>query len=131
MNARTLLLAIPAAALLAGCASTGGSGAATPSDSALASTAQQVAQPAASPTPTGPCTTKACIVADLDQGLVGAIDQGDAAATKVKCKASTVKNEGNGNYDARCTVHYSDHTTATGYGTVDMSQNKVLFSPDY
>lgn len=127
---RTLLLAIPAAVLLAGCASTGSTGAA-PSGSALASAAQQVAQPAPSPTPTGPCTTKACIVADLDQGLVGAIDQGDAAATKVKCKASTVKNEGNGNYDARCTVHYSDHTSATGYGTVDMSESKVLFSPDY
>jgi hypothetical protein len=78
----------------------------------------------------GPCITHACIVRDLDKGLVGAIDQADAVATKIRCKASTVKNEGHGNYDARCTVHYSDQTYATGYGTVDLSQSKVLFTPD-
>jgi hypothetical protein len=128
MNARTLLLAIPAAVLLAGCASTGGTAgtAATTSVGPPVSSAP-AAEPSSSPSD---CTTKACIAEELDQSLVGGIDEGDAVATKVKCSPSTVKDEGNGNWDARCTVWYSDHTSATGYGSVDTEQNKVLFSPD-
>jgi hypothetical protein len=128
MHARTLLLAIPAAALLAGCASAGSTGA-TPSDSALASTAQQVAQPAASPSPTGICTTHACIAGDLDRGLVGGVAVDESVATKVTCsKSSVVFHKAADTYSASCTVDYSDGTHAYGTGNLLVKQQKVTFS---
>ncbi len=84
---------------------------------------------AASSAAAAPCTTNSCIVTELDQSLVGAIAQDESVATKVKCENSTVKNEGNGNYTAWCTVDYSDGTSVEGYGNVDTSQNKVTFQP--
>ena len=67
---------------------------------------------------------------ELDQSLVGGIDQADAVATKVHCYESTVKNQGNGTWTASCTVTYSDGSTADGTGTVDTSQDKVTFEPN-
>jgi len=77
-----------------------------------------------------PCTSHGCIVQELDQSLTGGIDQADAVATKVHCYESTVKNQGNGNWTASCTVTYSDGSTAEGTGTVDTSQGKVAFEPE-
>jgi len=86
---------------------------------------------AAAGTPSSaPCTSHGCIVQELDQSLTGGIDQADAVATKVHCYESTVKNQGNGNWTASCTVTYSDGSTAEGTGTVDTSQGKVAFEPE-
>ena len=113
----------------AAASSSAAAGAAANSAAAAASSAAASAAAAASSAAAAPCTTNSCIVTELDQSLVGAIAQDESVATKVKCESSTVKNEGNGNYTAWCTVDYSDGTSVEGYGNVDTSQNKVTFQP--
>jgi hypothetical protein len=125
---RFAIAAIPLAALLVGCASTGSTGA-TPSDSALASTAQQVAQPVASPTPTGPCLTKTCITEDAEQGLTGLAAKDNSVITKVKCKSSTVKQPINGTYTVHCTAAYSDGDKWGGIASLLIKKEQILWEP--
>jgi hypothetical protein len=53
----------------------------------------------------------------------------DLVSTRAVCQQSTVRNDGNGIYAARCTVTYSDGSTAAGTGTLEMSQKQVSFTP--
>ena len=124
-NTAATSAAAPGPSAGAAASSAAASSAAAASAAAAASSAAAAASSAAA----APCTTNSCIVTELDQSLVGAIAQDESVATKVKCESSTVKNEGNGNYTAWCTVDYSDGTSVEGYGNVDTSQNKVTFQP--
>ena len=132
------ILILTAAFALTGCAAaahpqegrplrgrSGSPSAAAPSASALAAAPSAAGSPSSAT-----CSSHACIVQELDQSLVGGIDQADAVATKVHCYESTVKNQGNGTWTASCTVTYSDGSTADGTGTVDTSQDKVTFEPN-
>ena len=126
-----LLAALAALIIIADVTGTNSSGTPTAGASSSAPSAAPSAVPSASAAASSaPCTTDSCIATELDQSLKGAIAQDEAVATKVDCKPSTVKNEGSGNWTARCTAYYSDGTSAEGYGTVDTSQDKVTFEPD-
>jgi hypothetical protein len=140
MRIASAFIAIAAIVTLAGCASSGATSVPAPaasaslasiqaSRSAAAAAAASAIASAASAAANAPCTTNSCIVTEIDQSLTGGIAQDEAVATKVDCEKSTVKNKGGGTWTSWCTVYYSDGTSATGYGTVDTSQNKVTFEP--
>jgi hypothetical protein len=75
------------------------------------------------------CTTKACIVDDLQKSLVGGIAQDEAVATKVKCYKSTVKHNAGNTWTATCKVSYSDGSSVTGFGNLIPDKDKVTFQP--
>lgn len=102
--------------------------AATPSDSALASTAQQVAAPVAAPSPTGPCTTNGCIITDA-KTMVGDVAKDESVLTKMTCKQSTVKQPTPGVYTVHCTSTYSDGSVYAGVASVLILQDKVAWEP--
>jgi len=77
----------------------------------------------------GTCTTSSCIVSDLNSSLVGLTAKDDLVSTKAVCVPSSERDDGNGIYAATCTVTYSDGSTATGTGTLDLTQNQVSFAP--
>jgi hypothetical protein len=73
--------------------------------------------PAAAPSPTGLCTTSACIVSDAES-LKGTVAKDNSVATKVSCKKSTVKQVVSGTYTIHCTMTYSDGVVADGIASV-------------
>lgn len=118
------LLAVAAAVTgLAGCASPVGTGPAAGSGSSAPPV------PAASSS-APPCLTRACIAADIGRSLIGAVAKDEAVITKADCKASTVTRNAGDTYTAKCTVTYSDGSTATGFGNLLVAQQKVTFEPD-
>ena len=136
-HAPLAVLILAAAFALTGCAAAATSSGGPPppstgagSPSAAAPSASALAAAPSATASAAPCTSHACIVQELDQSLVGGIDQADAVATKVHCYESTVKDQGNGTWTASCMVTYSDGSTADGTGTVDTSQDKVTFEPN-
>jgi hypothetical protein len=116
------------AAAVAGCGSVSGGTDATPSDSALASAAQQVAQPAASPTPTGPCLTRKCITEDIEQDAVGMVAADSSVVTAAKCRPAR-RNPGD-TWTAHCTVTYTDGSKVPGNITLIPATNRLAFQPD-
>jgi hypothetical protein len=124
MNRTAIPLAIIAGAVAlsaAGCGSISGDAGAGPSGSAPPSPAPSTSAP--------PCTTRACIVQDLDTDLVGITAKDDLVSTKAACKTSTERDDGHGIYAATCTVTFSDGSAATGTGTLDLTSRQVSFSP--
>lgn len=76
------------------------------------------------------CTTKACIVSDLDKGLTGDVAKDESVAVKVDCaRASVVYHQAADTYSASCTVTYSDGTTAAGTGNLLIGKREVTFAP--
>jgi hypothetical protein len=95
-----------------------------------ASSTVQSAPPAPAPsTSAPPCATRACIISDMNSDLVGLTAKDDTVSIKAACRASTEKDDGHGIYAAKCTVTYSDGSTAAGTGTVDLTSSQVSFSP--
>lgn len=128
MHARTLLLAIPAAALLAGCASTGT--ATTAAAPAPSKPSAGTAAPAPSSTPTPQCSTYACVARVMEQDSVGMVAANDSVVTAAKCKPSTVKHNPGDTWTARCTITYSDDSKGYGLVTLLPDQGKIAFQPD-
>lgn len=141
MNAKTrrhapiALLILASALALTGCAAASSSAPSAPAShtSSAAPAAATSAAPAPSPTPSATevtCTTHACIVSDLESNLTGLIAQDEAVATKVTCYKSTVVfHAAADTYSASCTVTYSDGSSESGTGNLDLSQQKVTFDP--
>jgi len=77
----------------------------------------------------GPCTAKACIVADAE-GLKGTVAKDNAVMTKVTCKQSTVKKVVAGTWTVHCTITYSDGMVARGIASVlTAGQGEVDWEP--
>ena len=141
MNARLASVLAAAALALSGCAS--GAAGATPNPAAssfLASAAAREASAdaaaasalasAASPS-APPCTTHACIVAILQQSLIGGSASDNSVATSVFCNKKMVKFHADADtYTAICTITYTDGTMATGYGNYVVSAGKVTFQAE-
>lgn len=111
---------IAAAAIIAGCASAGSEDA---SPSGTIAPAQAVA-PVAAPSPTGPCTTKACIVSDAET-LKGDVAKDNSVMTKVTCTQSTVKQVVPGTYTVHCVASYSDGAKYHGIASVLTAKEEV------
>jgi len=75
------------------------------------------------------CTTNSCIATDIGNNLVNIVAEDKSVITSATCDPSTVTGNGSGTWTATCTATYSDGSTATGYGTLDTSQNEVTFEP--
>lgn len=142
MNGTTRRLALSASILaaalaLAGCAASSSSPSAASPPPLFASSAAPVAAtttaPAPSPAPSvteADCTSHACIVSDLEQNLTGLVAQDESVATKVTCYKSTVVfHSAADTYSASCTVTYSDGSSVSGTGNLDLGQSKVTFQP--
>jgi hypothetical protein len=142
MNTRPVVLLAAALALTAATAACGnlgstsaggpppptGSAAIPPAGSPPA--AAPSSSPAPAPSPTGPCTTHACIVAQLEQNLTGLVAQDESVSTKVVCYESTVVYYAAADtYSASCTVTYSDGSQVSGTGNLDFTTDKVTFEP--
>jgi hypothetical protein len=76
-----------------------------------------------------PCTTNSCIVTTIQQSLAGGAAVDGAVMKTITCQPSTVKSDGNESWTATFTVGYSDGSTATGYGSLVQSEDKVYFEP--
>ena len=138
MNARPSLAftAVAAALALTGCAASGSSSSAAsspppPGSPSAAAAAGSPSSAAGSPSASAAtCTTHACVVSDLEQSLTGLIAQDESVATKVVCYKSTVVfHAAADTYSASCTVTYSDGSSVSGTGNLDLSQQKVTFQP--
>ena len=126
-----LIAAAIAIAALTGCASTGGTSgtAAAGAPSAVPSSAPVAAassEPSAVAS-TGPCLTKACIVSDVKQSLVGGVAKDESVMTKMACKKSTVKQPAPGVYTVHCTATYSDGTVYAGIASLLVAKSQVTW----
>ena len=141
MNARLASVLAVAALALSGCAS--GAAGTTPNPGAssfLASAAAREssadaavasAMASAAPPSAPACTTHACIVAILQQSLIGSSVSYNTVATSVFCNKKTVKfHADTDTYTAICTVTYTDGTMATGYGNYSVPAAKVTFQAE-
>jgi hypothetical protein len=76
-----------------------------------------------------PCTSESCVISTIEQTLDGSSATDGAVFTRVTCSPSSLTDVGSGTWRADCTAHYSDGSTATGYGTLDTATNLVDFEP--
>lgn len=76
-----------------------------------------------------PCTTHACIAADIKTALTGATAPGKAAITEASCDPASVKHGPGGTWTAACTVRYGDGSRASGTGSYVPGSSKVTFQP--
>lgn len=126
---------------LAGCASTGSTSPQTEAGSpsafgvdtsgigptASVATASSVPPPVPTAEPSsGPCTTRACIVADA-RGMVGTVAKDESVLTKMSCFKSTVKHAAQGVWTVHCDATYSDDTLWAGIASVLVNQGKVTW----
>jgi len=120
------IAAATATVAMAGCGSLGSTTAAQPPASGTPPSSAAPAAAASSST----CTTKTCIVGDLQDNLTGLVAQDEAVSTKVKCYKKTVKfHSAADTYSATCLVTYSDGSSVTGTGNLLVSAQKVTFEP--
>jgi hypothetical protein len=110
-----------AAVALTGCGSLGTTTAAGAPSSAPSSEPSVAAS-------SGPCTTKACIVADAES-LKGTVAKDNSVMTKVTCKQSTVRQVVPGTYTVHCTVSYSDGAKWRGIASVLTAKGDVEWEP--
>jgi hypothetical protein len=126
MAARILLFAIPVAALLAGCASTGSGSSTDTSQAPPSANTQGTPKAQAS---SGPCTTKDCIITDAKNTLVSGVAKNESVMTKLACRNSTVKNPHPGVWTVRCTADYSNGMIAKGVANVLLKTSQLPWSP--
>jgi hypothetical protein len=116
-------IALLATATVAGCgtqsAGTTTAAAGPPSSSA----------PAPAPSPTQICTTRACIVQDAEQGLIGDVAKDESVLTKMKCKPSTVRHNAGNTWTVACVATFSDGSKSDGYVNLLPGQSKITFEP--
>lgn|SRR5487761_1569922 len=128
-------LVIAAITALSGCSaatssSSGGPPPPAGSPSAAAGSPSALAAAPSSSPSAAPCTTHACIVQLLEQNLTGLIAQDESVATKAVCYKSTVVfHAAADTWSASCTVTFSDGSSASGTGNLDLGQQKVTFTP--
>lgn len=109
-----------------GCGSDYGEAGAGPSSSTVAS-----APPVPAPTTSAaPCTTKSCIIGDMNRDLVGMVAKDNAVTTKAKCKPSSLKTNPGQTWTATCTLTYSDGLVAEGFANLIESSRKITFEPE-
>lgn len=96
---------------------------------ASVATSAPAAAPSAEPS-SGPCTTHACIAADMDKYMVGLTAADESVSVKAKCyKKTVVYHQAADDYSATCLITFSDGSQATGTGNWLASQGKVTFTP--
>lgn len=107
--------------------SNSGDGSSAPPPSSVPSAEPSSAPVAAAST--GPCTTKACIIDDAKQSLIGGVAQNDSVMTKLACVKSTVKHPTAGVWTVRCTATYSSGMVARGVANVLLDKDEATWSP--
>lgn len=108
----------------------GSPSAAAGSPSAAAGSPSAAAAAPSASASTLPCDSHSCVVSDLEQNLDGLIAQDEAVVTKAVCYKSTVVfHAAADTWSASCTVTFSDGSSASGTGNLDLSQQKVTFTP--
>jgi hypothetical protein len=85
--------------------------------------------PSAAPSRTALCTTRACIVSDVQKSLVSIVAKDNSVITKALCKPSSVKHNPGNTWTVTCAVTYSDGKRALGYANLLPAQDKITFEP--